>query len=492
MVKSVLGGILTGGFVSVIGLSTLSVMSEQPAGAVPPMVPQVQSPVTGAPQPTEFAPLIAAPDGDDAAPQPEATPTVPAPSEAATPPALEIDTGAVPQTGLEQDSPAPMMADTPPASGDATDAPNPPSTAPAAPTAPEPSPRPAADTAAALAPAAEPTMTDPAPVSPDLPADRPERDSQVLESPLSQAPVVPLPEQDIAISTDPAQPEASDTPQDSFIRIAPPVSMEPSDEAPAEKPSTFAPVAPLKSDAGSLFDTAPEEATPETLPALEAYAAQAPAPDGRPLLSVILIDDARIGLGPDAVSALPMQVSVALEASGSNARARMDAYRAAGVETLALADLPESGTAGDQQIALEALFSALPEAIALLDPGELGLGNNRVAISETITRLQDDGRGLVALSSGLGGALRAAEKDGVPAAAIYRDLDREGQDAQVIRRFLDQAAFRARNEGQVVLLARLRPDTLSALDLWSNAERAQGVSLVPVSVQLLGQERGPQ
>jgi polysaccharide deacetylase 2 family uncharacterized protein YibQ len=83
-------------------------------------------------------------------------------------------------------------------------------------------------------------------------------------------------------------------------------------------------------------------------------------------------------------------------------------------------------------------------------------------------------------------ALRAAEAAGVPAGVIYRDLDAEGQDARVIRRFLDQAAFRARQQSGVVLVGRVRPDTLSALILWGSANRAGDVTLAPVSAVLRG------
>ena len=57
----------------------------------------------------------------------------------------------------------------------------------------------------------------------------------------------------------------------------------------------------------------------------------------------------------------------------------------------------------------------------------------------------------------------------------------------MIRRFVDQAAFRARQESGVILLGRVRPDTISALTLWGNANRAGQVALAPVSAVLTGQ-----
>ncbi|MFC6759564.1 divergent polysaccharide deacetylase family protein [Sulfitobacter porphyrae] len=53
----------------------------------------------------------------------------------------------------------------------------------------------------------------------------------------------------------------------------------------------------------------------------------------------------------------------------------------------------------------------------------------------------------------------------------------------MIRRFLDQAAFKAGQEGAVIMLG-LRPDTISALLLWGLQDRANSVALVPVSAVL--------
>ena len=95
------------------------------------------------------------------------------------------------------------------------------------------------------------------------------------------------------------------------------------------------------------------------------------------------------------------------------------------------------------------------------------------------------GYGAVYRPKGLDTARKLAQKDGIPAATLFRDFDSEGQDATVIRRFLDQAAFRAGNEpGGVIMLGRLRPETISALLLWGLQDRANRVALAPVSAVL--------
>jgi hypothetical protein len=53
-----------------------------------------------------------------------------------------------------------------------------------------------------------------------------------------------------------------------------------------------------------------------------------------------------------------------------------------------------------------------------------------------------------------------------------------------MRRFMDNAAFRAGQEEAVILVARLRPDTVSVLLLWGLADRASRVAMAPVSYAL--------
>ena len=82
---------------------------------------------------------------------------------------------------------------------------------------------------------------------------------------------------------------------------------------------------------------------------------------------------------------------------------------------------------------------------------------------------------------------KLAVKNGVPAAAIFRDFDNKDQTPTVIRRFLDQAAFKAGIEGSVIMLGRMRPETISALLVWGLQDRATQVALAPISAVLKSQ-----
>jgi len=232
-------------------------------------------------------------------------------------------------------------------------------------------------------------------------------------------------------------------------------------------------------------ETAP--ATPELpddAPAVQRYAAVAENPDELPELSVVLADDGSFDGGIAAVAGLPFPVSVMLSPSIPNVENRMAAYRAAGVEVGMLVNLPPAATASDVAIYFEAAMSSVPEAFAVLDAtGDTQ--SDADVIRQTISVLSEDGHGLITVPRGLNTAPRVAAEAGVAAGVIFRDLDGDGQDARTIQRFMDQAAFRAGQTPGIMLLGRVRPDTISALTRWgAQSSRAEQVAVVPSSAIL--------
>ena len=97
--------------------------------------------------------------------------------------------------------------------------------------------------------------------------------------------------------------------------------------------------------------------------------------------------------------------------------------------------------------------------------------------------LNRTGHGLVVYEKGLNTLAKEAGKAGTPVATIHRDLDGADQNEGTIHRILDGAAFRAANSPSesIVVLARLRPETMSAIITWSLQDRAQKTAVVPVS-----------
>lgn len=519
MARGFLSGIIWGGVVSVMGAGAASIIADDRT----PPVADVQAPSSAAaPEATADTTASAVTDADvvraGKAPQgasPEA-------DDVAAATAAGADTPAVPQTGEADALPDP--ADAPASSAIEVDDVDPvaPSIATNAPQAPESetalsiSTEPAqsvlpevAQTEAALAPEEGEAPTPPIAESPapEVPQ-------------VAQAPEVPA-ESDAPAEVE-AQPDTSAAPE---IAASEPAAPEPdtpelaTPEQPADsgEQSAALPNA-LDSDddvrprigrpAVSLVDRTPEvpaaDTATDTSPdadaeveaevqatdarAIRAHAAAFDNPDDKPLMSIVLIDSGvDLTGGPVGLAALqsfPYPLTFAVDASLADAATRMADYRRQGFEVMALIDLPAGATASDAEVSLSAALRAVPEAVAVMEGPGTGLQENRDAADQIAQAVLATGHGLVLESKGLNTTHKLAAREGVPAGLIFRDFDSADQTPSVIRRFLDQAAFRAGQEGGVIMVGRVRPDTISALLLWGLQDRAERVTLAPISAVL--------
>ncbi|WP_428516003.1 divergent polysaccharide deacetylase family protein [Roseovarius sp.] len=242
---------------------------------------------------------------------------------------------------------------------------------------------------------------------------------------------------------------------------------------------------PAPAEAAETEAETAEGATPEDLPRLERYATEFENPENKPLMSIILIDDGTSPIGPAALADFPYPLSFAVDASDANAAETAAKYRAAGMEVLVMVDLPQNASASDAETSMSIYLEAVPEAVAVFEGTGTGLQSSREAAEQLAPILQDSGHGLVMFPNGLNTVQKLIARQGVPSATVFRDFDSNGQSASAVRRFLDQAAFRAgQEEGGVIMVGRLRPDTISALLLWGLQDRAASVALAPVSAVL--------
>lgn len=214
---------------------------------------------------------------------------------------------------------------------------------------------------------------------------------------------------------------------------------------------------------------------------LEAFAEPVDVPDGKPLMAIVLVDDGSTPLGLEALEAFPYPLTFAIDTEWAEAADAMARYRAAGFEIMALANLPEGALPSDAQVTLRVALDTVPQGVAVLEGDRGGLQGSRDVSDQVAQILAETGHGLVLYPKGLNTAVSLAQREGVPARSLFRDFDGQGQDAGVIRRFLDQAAFKAGQEGGVIMLGRLRAETISALLIWGLQDRASSVALVPVS-----------
>ncbi|MEM1351254.1 MAG: divergent polysaccharide deacetylase family protein [Pseudomonadota bacterium] len=248
------------------------------------------------------------------------------------------------------------------------------------------------------------------------------------------------------------------------------------DDAPAETPEV------PEAEAVAVEDASP--VTP-----FEQYSAAFEDPDGKPMMAVVLLDQggdlADPAAGVDALRGLPSPVSIAVDPLAEDAPARMAAYRAAGFEVLAAIDLPQGATATDAEVNVSAALNRLSEVMGVLEGTGTGIQSSPVAGRQVADILTQSGHAFVSQNRGLNTAQKLAARQGVPSAIVFRDFDSEGQDEAVIRRFMDQAAFRAARDGNVVMMGRVKPETLAALVSWSLQDRAATVSMAPVSAVLL-------
>ncbi|MEX0285485.1 MAG: divergent polysaccharide deacetylase family protein [Paracoccaceae bacterium] len=236
---------------------------------------------------------------------------------------------------------------------------------------------------------------------------------------------------------------------------------------------------PSVSEAAATGDGAASDEPP-----IRRFATPFENPENKPLMSIVLIDDVD-GLGAEALQGFPYPLTFAVDPSDPEALEKLARHREAGFEVALLTNLPQAATPQDAEVALEAALAALPETVALFEGVGSGFQGNR-PLSDQITAIAEGtGRGMVTQRNGLNTVQKLAARKGVPSAVVFRDFDGAGQSPDTIRRFLDQAAFRADQEGAVVMLGRVRPETISALLLWGLQDRASRVALAPLSAGLL-------
>lgn len=213
---------------------------------------------------------------------------------------------------------------------------------------------------------------------------------------------------------------------------------------------------------------------------IEAYAAAFENAESKPLMSIILIDDEQ-SFGAEALQDFPYPISFAVSPSDPNAAEKMARHRAAGFEVMALADLPEAASAQDAEVSMAVWLETLPETVGILEGVETGIQGNRKLADQVAEIAGVTGRGLITQDNGLNTVQKIAARNGIPSSVIFRDIDGARQDPKIMRRFLDQAVFRAGQEGTVVMLGRVRPETISALLLWGLEDRASRVAMAPIS-----------
>jgi hypothetical protein len=162
----------------------------------------------------------------------------------------------------------------------------------------------------------------------------------------------------------------------------------------------------------------------------------------------------------------------------------MEKARAQDQEIVALAPLPATVTADDVNTSFEVYLKRLDQAVAVMDEIQASFQLDREVATAVAYQADRDGHGIITYPRGLNSGVQVAEREGVPVALVFREFDSAGQDRAAMKRFLDQAAFRAGQESGVILVGHDRPETIAALLEWRLGTRAETVTLAPISAIL--------
>lgn len=502
VIRGFVAGVIWGGVVAAAGLAVMSQVAPLPqAPETAPIEEIVVSPpeAEAAPAPApEAAPAApeAVPEALDVpeilqkGPVTEADPEVVSdPTSAAEAPVAEVDPqeDAIGQASDQKEeitesaaapSAAPPVAPAvPPAAPSLQDL----AEGGAAPQAP-PMPQPPLVQPLPVAPAAP--MAEVAPPAPEAPPPAlslreeplltPAPQPEMAEAPASVAPVEPAPVEPAPVEPAPDEPVPGGTmmqPQGTLANRAAGVTTDRLPrigDAPAEAPAEVA------------LEEVLEGATP-----LDLFARPFENAEGKPLFALLLIDEGADAALRAEVAQLPFPVTFVLDPLMPDSAGAAMAYRAAGQEVAMLASgIPAGATAMDMEQSFQAMDMALPEAVAVVDAPEGGFQDSLDLARQAVPILADQGRGLLTYDRGLNPADQVARREGVPRGVIFRVLDSEGESVPKMRNYLDRAAFKAAQEGKVIVIGRLRPATLAAILEWSVEGRGASVALAPASAVL--------
>ena len=484
-----------------------------PPAPAEPETPASAEPASAEPAPAEPAPAAAA------APAPTAEAPAPEPAATAAAPSLPAEDGAVPPTGTAA---LPSVEAAPPAepAAQATASDDAAEPAPAEPAPAEAAAEPATEAApAAEAEPAEALPEAPPPAlataAPDLPA----ADAATADPGGLPVPDLPLPgltggvaELPAGTSASEAVPETADAPppppltpaEEALLQPAPVPAAEPAPAliVPDEPPVTGQGSLPADSagtpavagvETGRLPQIGNEpaapvaEAAPDTRP-LTLFARPFTREEGKPLFSILLVDPGGPAVDRATLAALPFPVTFVIDPMAPDAATAAALYRAAGQEVvMAATGIPAGATAADLEQTFQAHAAALPEAVAVIDLPEGGMGEDRPLATLAVPVIEAQGRGLITYDVGLNAGDQVARRADMPAATVFRRLDAEDESKPVIRRYLDRAAFKAAQDGQVMVIGTTRPETVAAILEWTVEGRATTVSLAPASAVLLAQ-----
>ena len=216
--------------------------------------------------------------------------------------------------------------------------------------------------------------------------------------------------------------------------------------------------------------------------AIQLYASDSEAVDGRPLIALALVATDSINL--TQLDELSYPVTVAIAADHPDAVNWIEALRRRDQEVAITLDLAGDATVKDIETNLTAILSKLKKTVAVMEQSRGGLQQSRTQNQAVPDILSRSGHGLITYRIGLNSIHKNARNVNLFSAIVAENLT--GLSPADMQRRLDRVLLEATKEGTkgALIVAPISGPVLQLISDWSAQDRAQRVQFVPVSQYL--------
>ncbi|MCK4861530.1 MAG: divergent polysaccharide deacetylase family protein [Rhodobacteraceae bacterium] len=254
----------------------------------------------------------------------------------------------------------------------------------------------------------------------------------------------------------------------------------------AEEPTTNAGV----SDQAPAPSSEPTQITSaDTGNAFETFSAVFADDGDLPLMSFILAADTVAEA--DLLKGFSTPITLAVASDNPAANEMVASFRATGGEAVLLLPseganvLSKGGNPADAGALLDATLAKIDGVLGVMDGPDGNVNQDTRMMSAMLAKLSETGHAIMTVNGlGLNRTSILASEAGVPAADISRVVNTEDGTIAVIRE-LDKVVLQIGDQRAVTIFAKATPELLFALKFWLESQKAQAVTIAPVSASIL-------
>ena len=254
----------------------------------------------------------------------------------------------------------------------------------------------------------------------------------------------------------------------------------------AEEPTTSAGVsdqAPAPSSERTQITSA------DTGNAFETFSAVFVDDGDLPLMSFILAADTVAET--DLLKGFSTPITLVVASDNPAANEMVASFRATGGEAVLLLPseganvLSKGGNPADAGALLDATLAKIDGVLGVMDGPDGNVNQDTRMMSAMLAKLSETGHAIMTVNGlGLNRTSILASEAGVPAADISRVVNTEDGTIAVIRE-LDKVVLQIGDQRAVTIFAKATPELLFALKFWLESQKAQAVTIAPVSASIL-------